>query len=143
MAKRGRKSSTSVAVVPPVDPAEIESIARPETPECLDVSARDVWLDVVDNLPAAWFEPVMLPVLEQYCRHVVEARRLNALIVQAVEKHSFSSPMRLRQEPIAKNYPANATWRSRRFTGSVATLTAKYWTDRRRTSARAASSKTR
>ena len=27
----------------------------------------------------------MLPVLEQYCRHVVEARRLNALIVQAVE----------------------------------------------------------
>ena len=106
MAKRGRKSSTSVAVVPPVDPAEIESIARPEPPECLDVSARDVWLDVVDNLPADWFEPVMLPVLEQYCRHVVEARRLNALIVQAVEKHSFYSPMRLRQEPIAKNYTA-------------------------------------
>ena len=138
MAKRGRKSSTSVAVLPPVDPAEIESIARPEPPECLDVSARDVWLGVVDNLSADWFEPVMFPVLEQYCRHVVEARRLNALIVQAVEKHSFYSPMRLRQE-----LSGYATWRSRRFTGSVATLTAKYWTDRRRTSARAASSKTR
>ena len=49
------------------------------------MAARDVWLDVVENLPADWFEPVMLPVLEQYCRHVVEARRLNALIVQAVE----------------------------------------------------------
>ena len=61
MAKRGRKSSTSVAVLPPVDPAEIESIARPEPPECLDVSACDVWLDVVENLPADWFEPVMLP----------------------------------------------------------------------------------
>ena len=106
MAKRGRKSSTSVAVLPPVDPAEIESIARPEPPECLDVSARDVWLGVVENLPADWFEPVMFPFLEQYCRHVVEAWRLNALIVQAVEKHSFYSPMRLRQEPIAKNYPA-------------------------------------
>ena len=81
MAKRGRK----VAVLPPVDPAEIESIARPEPPECLDVSARDVWLGVVENLSADWFEPVMFPVLEQYCRHVVEARRLNALIVQAVE----------------------------------------------------------
>ena len=87
MAKRGRKSSSAVslAVLPSVDPSEIESIARPEPPEGLDVAARDVWLDVVENLPADWFEPVMLPVLEQYCRHVVEARRLNALIVQAVE----------------------------------------------------------
>ena len=129
MAKRGRKSSTSVAVLPPVDPAEIESIARPEPPECLDVSARDVWLGVVENLSADWFEPVMFPVLEQYCRHVVEARRLNALIVQAVEKHSFYSPMRLRQEPIAKNYPATPPGgragspaplrRSRRSTGST------------------------
>ena len=39
-------------------------VLRP--PEGLDVKARDVWLDVVDNLPADWFEPVMLPVLEQY-----------------------------------------------------------------------------
>ena len=86
MAKRGRKSSAiAVAVLPAVDPSEIESIARPEPPVGLDVSARDVWLEVVDNLPADWFEAVMLPVLEQYCGHVVEARRLNGLIVQAVD----------------------------------------------------------
>ena len=103
MAKRGRKSSSvAVAVLPAVDPSEIESIARPEPPECLDVSARDVWLGVVENLSADWFEPVMF----SRARIVLPPRRRGALIVQAVDKHSFYSPMRLRQEPIAKNYPA-------------------------------------
>ena len=42
MAKRGRKSSAvAVAVLPDVDPSEIESIARPEPPEGLDVSVSE------------------------------------------------------------------------------------------------------
>lgn len=85
MAKRGRKSAVALSVVSRADVSAIASVQRPDPPEALDVGARDVWLGVVGGLPADWFDEVLLPVLEQYCRHVVEGRRLSGLIVQAVE----------------------------------------------------------
>jgi hypothetical protein len=38
------------------------------------------WLAVVNRLPADWFQPETFPMLAQYCRHVVSARRVAQLI---------------------------------------------------------------
>jgi hypothetical protein len=37
---------------------------------------RSVWLEVVNDQPASAFTPVHGPLLEQYCRHIVQARLL-------------------------------------------------------------------
>ena len=77
MAKRGRKSAAQLAVVSlPLRPSAIERVERPVPPNHLGDVERAVWESVVDSLPADWFDGAMLAVLEQYCAHVVEARRL-------------------------------------------------------------------
>ncbi len=86
MAKRGRKSAAQLAVVPlHPGPSAIERAERPAPPNHLGDVERAVWESVVDSLPADWFEGGMLAVLEQYCAHLVEARRLRGLIEEATK----------------------------------------------------------
>ncbi len=86
MAKRGRKSAAQLAVVPlHPDPSAIERVERPVPPNHLGDAERAVWESVVDSLPADWFAGGMPAVLEQYCAHVVEARRLGGLIEEATK----------------------------------------------------------
>ena len=85
MAKRGRKSAAALTVVPSPDPAVIERVERPRPPARLNEAEREIWVGVVNSLPADWFDGATGSVLEQYCAHVVQARRIGDLIEQAAE----------------------------------------------------------
>ena len=78
MGKRGRKSLASQSVVSLSD--AIERVQRPDAPYDLTDEQADVWRGVVADLPADWFSPKNFMLLTQYCRHVIEARRIAQLI---------------------------------------------------------------
>jgi hypothetical protein len=75
MKQRGRKSSQSLSTL-----ADISAVRRPDPPATLTDEQADEWRGVVDRLPAEWFGRETHPLLEQYCRHVVRARRLAQLL---------------------------------------------------------------
>src|SRR5438477_12568020 len=76
MAKRGRKSSAELAIVTP-----LQAVQRPEPPyEQFSDELADEWRAVVNRLPADWFPRETWPLLTQYVRHIIRARRLAQLI---------------------------------------------------------------
>src|SRR5690625_517057 len=77
MKQRGRKSAGELAVASPVLVQP-----RPDAPVELTPEQADVWNEVVDALPADWFPAETHPLLIQYCRHTIEARRIAQLIDQ-------------------------------------------------------------
>lgn len=77
--KRGRKSAAAVAVIDQLK-SPLETIERPPVPYELDDEEATVWCGVVDRMPATWFGSETFPLLVQYCRHVVRARRVAQLI---------------------------------------------------------------
>lgn len=78
MGKRGRQSSASLAVVSPV-----QTVQRPDAPYDLTDEQADEWRALVDRMPGDWFPRETWPLLSQYCRHIVAARRVAQLINQA------------------------------------------------------------
>jgi len=80
MATRGRKSAASLELAT-VSPVQV--IARPICPHDLGDEESEVWFAVVNRLPADWFPAETLPLLVQYCRQVVQARRIAELIEKA------------------------------------------------------------
>lgn len=79
-AKRGRKSAASLEIAAP---ATVELIERPKCPHDLNDEESEVWFSVVNRLPADWFPTETHPLLVQYCRQVVQARRIAELIEKA------------------------------------------------------------
>src|SRR5690625_5188304 len=77
MKQRGRKTAGELAVASPV---LVQT--RPDAPDELTPEQADVWNEVVDALPADWFPAETHPLLIQYCRHTIEARRIAQLIDQ-------------------------------------------------------------
>ncbi|MEM1344347.1 MAG: hypothetical protein AAGI34_07170 [Pseudomonadota bacterium] len=61
----------------------VTAIQRPEPPLDLNEMETDVWIAVVNDAPANWWNAATLPMLAQYCRHVVGASRISILIDQA------------------------------------------------------------
>lgn len=80
MQKRGRKSAAAHEVV---TVAKIEAIQRPQCPHDLTDEESEVWFVVVNRLPADWFPAETHPMLVQYCRATVQARRVAELIEKA------------------------------------------------------------
>lgn len=79
-AKRGRKSSASfLSVVRPV-----EIVERQQAPEDLTEEEAEIWRVVVSDQPADWFSPSTRPLLSQFCRHTIQARRVAEMIERAV-----------------------------------------------------------
>lgn len=68
-----RKSAASLEVA--VRPAPGVAV-RLQPPLHVSEAERAVWLQVVNDLPADTFTPTHEPLLELYCRHVVNARIL-------------------------------------------------------------------
>ena len=64
MGTRGRKSSAELATV---SPAGISLTRRPEPPAHLGDDAAEIWRATVNSLPADWFSPGTLPLLEAFC----------------------------------------------------------------------------
>lgn len=79
-AKRGRKSAASLEVA---SPSRLETIERPNCPHDLTDEESEVWFTVVNRLPADWFPAETHPLLAQYCRATIQARRVAELIEQA------------------------------------------------------------
>jgi hypothetical protein len=62
---------------------EYERLERPKPPFDLSDEGCEVWLNVVNDHPADWFSPATYPLLTQYCRHTIQARRIAAMIEKA------------------------------------------------------------
>ena len=88
MGQRGRKSSEAFAVAAPVVVQ-----ARPAPPLELTAEQADVWQSIVDSMPADWFSTENHPLLIQYVRHTIEARRLAQLIDQECAREELSVGM--------------------------------------------------
>lgn len=77
MGTRGRKSSTELTT-----PGAVTLIERPAAPLDLTPEQAEEWQAIVDALPADWFQRENYPLLAQYVRHVIDARRIAQLIDQ-------------------------------------------------------------
>jgi len=72
MTQRGRKSAASLAVVALA--TSVTSIQRLAPALHISDAERAVWLQVVNDQPAEAFSATHAPLLELYCRHIVQAR---------------------------------------------------------------------
>jgi hypothetical protein len=81
MGKRGPKSAEQLLIASPTDAIQIVERQRPS--HDLTDEEVEVWHAVVSTVPADWFDKGTAPLLTQYCRHVVQARRLAELIEKA------------------------------------------------------------
>ena len=86
MKTRGR---TSLAALSVVSGGVIEPVARPKPPGELTEEQAAVWREVVDRLPADWFQAETFPLLAQYCRHVVSARRVQQVVATIEAEEDF------------------------------------------------------
>jgi hypothetical protein len=80
MTKRGPMSSAELAMSGAI--ASVSKTDRLACPVHLSDAIRSVWLDLVGDLPADSFTAKDAPMLEQYCRHIVQARILADQIEQ-------------------------------------------------------------
>ena len=79
MGTRGRTSAAELSVI---SGSGIETIRRPDPPIELTEDEGDVWRSVVNRLPADWFPAETLPLLAQYSRHAIAAKRVAGMIEQ-------------------------------------------------------------
>lgn len=79
MGTRGRKSAASLEVL---SPNAVSSVQRPDAPYDLTDEESAEWWAVVNRLPADWFPRETQPLLAQFCRHVVGARRVAQMVAQ-------------------------------------------------------------
>lgn len=103
MGTRGRQSTAALSVV-----SKIDAVQRPDAPYTLDDEETAVWWNSVNALRADWFTGETLPILANYCRHVVAADRVSALIRKAEQGKSLDVPeyerllkMRIRESQAA------------------------------------------
>lgn len=73
MAQRGRKSADALLVR---SVSQIGLTDRLLAPAHISDAERAVWMEVVNDQPANAFTPTHIPLLELYCRHIVQARIL-------------------------------------------------------------------
>lgn len=77
MGNRGRVSAAALTVI---SPGGIETVRRPEPPIELTDEQAEEWRAIVNRMPADWFTRETAPLLVQYCRTIVRARRLAQLL---------------------------------------------------------------
>lgn len=66
-----RKSAAALAVASVAGPLEVKRLTAPAH---LSEAERAIWLEVVNDQPADAFTPTHAPLMELYCRHIVQAR---------------------------------------------------------------------
>ena len=76
--KRGRPTVADLV------PAELQTLDRQRPPPELTDEEVEVWVAVTSSVEADWFNPGNSPLLAQYCRHVIAAKR----IAELIERHS-------------------------------------------------------
>jgi hypothetical protein len=78
--KRGRPSAGDLTA-PALD---LGATRRQPLPPELHGDEAEAFLLIVNSEEAGWFSPASVPLLTQYCRHIVQARRLAELMEKAV-----------------------------------------------------------
>lgn len=68
--QRGRKSIGAATVVKPA----VVASQRLQAPAHLTDAEMSIWNEVIDDHPASTFTPTHVPMLEMYCRHIVQGR---------------------------------------------------------------------
>ena len=86
MGVRGRKSAAELTVI---SGNGIEAIRRAEPPAELTDEQAEEWRAIVNTMSADWFMQGNYPILMQYCRHIVEARRISQLIEQCLQQNEL------------------------------------------------------
>ncbi len=71
MGARGRKSSKELSTI---SAGGLEIHRRPDPPDKMGEDAVAIWRAVVNSLPADWFSPGTLPLLEAFCGLTVSQR---------------------------------------------------------------------
>jgi hypothetical protein len=79
MGNRGRPSTASLAIAA----RALEKVERQRPPHDLTDEEVEIWAAVVESQPADWFTPATVPLVAEYCRHVISARRIGQLIERA------------------------------------------------------------
>lgn len=80
MRQNGRKSLASLAVAP----VGVTTLERPSAPLDLTPEESDEWVAIVGAMPAEWFPRETHPLLRQYVRHTISARRVAQMIDAAM-----------------------------------------------------------
>ncbi len=83
MGARGRRSASEIATQAS---AALSVVRRPDAPLDLTPEEADVWCETVEALPADWFPRETWPLLRQWCRHTITARRVSQLIDAAASR---------------------------------------------------------
>jgi hypothetical protein len=86
MGNRGRPSAASILS----EATRIESMERPRPPHDLSDEEVEIWVKVAASQTPDWFTDANLPLLAQYCRHSVQARRMAELIEKATGNNKLS-----------------------------------------------------
>ena len=82
MGARGRKSAAELSAI---SSGGLEIHRRPEPPAHLGDEAVAIWRAVVNSLPADWFTPGTLPLLDALCGLTV-SQRFTLRALQVVER---------------------------------------------------------
>lgn len=72
--------------------SKVDAVQRPDAPYTLDDEETAVWWATVNALRADWFSGETLPILANYCRHVVAADRVSALIRRTEQGETLDVP---------------------------------------------------
>jgi len=87
MGDRGRPSAASILS----EAARLETTERPHPPHDLSDEEVEIWVKVAASQKSDWFTDGNLPLLAQYCRHCVQARR----VAEWIEKATGDSKLRV------------------------------------------------
>src|SRR4051794_18640121 len=84
MQQRGRPSAAAL-----LSRAQtLEIMPRQQPPHDLHDEEVEIWQAVVSTEPPDWFSPSSAPLLTQYCRHIVHARRIAEIIERKIDSMS-------------------------------------------------------
>ena len=84
MGARGRKSSKELSTI---SAGGLEIHRRPDPPDKMGEDAEAIWRAVVNSLPADWFTPGTLPLLEAFCGLTV-SQRFTLRALQRIEREA-------------------------------------------------------
>lgn len=87
MTTRGKASMAALAT-----PTAVAIVRRPDAPLHLTPDQTDEWMAVTSAMPADWFPRESHSLLEQWCRHTVDARKIAFLVDQEMSRLEVDVP---------------------------------------------------
>ena len=88
MKQRGKVSAEASQIATISQP--LDRVERLRVPHDLTDEEAEVWVAVVNSESADWFSPSTGPLLSQYSRHVIHARRVAELLEKACADPALS-----------------------------------------------------